>query len=251
MTIRQIQMNTPVLVSQPVKIFIGRNSPFSVVVLNPVAYQPYSAAQMEAITRVVLKYTPVAGANAEYIDSDVAENEGMFDWETSASFGRVMIDPGTAPFSPGTDNAAEVIVFDATYPSGRVVAQVRMIVSDEAADDAVLVGVIGTTAALDVTTDYNMVTADLSRRSICLLAATDKNIYLPAGTEAMNGKRVTFIQGSTGRVIANAADGDTLVSTGETQLISGSLFAAVTLEYKYAVRTWIGISALGKWGTPT
>ncbi len=110
--------------------------------------------------------------------------------------------------------------------------------------------VIETEASLNITTDYNMVTADLYRKSIRLLAATDKNVYLPTGSSAIDGKRVTLIQGSTGRVIANAAAGNFVVATGETQLISGSLFAASTLEYVHEILTWVGISGLGKWGTP-
>jgi hypothetical protein len=107
-------------------------------------------------------------------------------------------------------------------------------------------------APLDVLdADYNMTAADLNRRSIRLIATVDRNINLPAGAAAINGKRQTFIQAGAGRVILNSEAGDTLVSTGEDQILSGSLFAAITLEYMHATRTWIGISALGKWGTPT
>ena len=114
-------------------VYKGRNSPF-LVTIEDVAGAPYTESAMGDITRARLK------VNGEYADSN--EHGDAFDWETYASRGQIIIDIGLIDFDAGTDTAAELIIYDATYTSGRVVRVLEITIDESVNGDGTLAGAL-------------------------------------------------------------------------------------------------------------
>ena len=111
-------------------VYKGRNSPF-LVTIDDVTGTPYTSTTMATITRVRLK------VGSEYADSDT--HTDAFDWATYAITGQLVIDIGLIAFAATSDTAAELIVYDSTYTSGRVVKVLELTdsVKPEAPADSV------------------------------------------------------------------------------------------------------------------
>lgn len=106
-------------------IFVGRNSPIPVQLYTPNG-EPYSAAQVEAITNILVK--------VNHIDVDYLSNTSFFDLTTYASEGVILIDLGLVDGMPvQRDRRVEIIVFDPFSPErGRVVELLDLFVDDGA-----------------------------------------------------------------------------------------------------------------------
>ena len=114
-------------------VYKGRNSPF-LVTIETVAGVPYTATQMATITRCRLKI------NGAYADSDVTAT--AFNWTTYAAYGQLIVDVGLIDFTAGTDNNAELIVYDADYTSGRVVKVLEITIDESVNGDGTLAGAL-------------------------------------------------------------------------------------------------------------
>ena len=112
------------------KVFKGLDSPFTFIIKD-IAKVAYTAAMMARITRALLKYTPSTGADPEYADSDESDCADAFDWETYEDDGRLVVDLGMLDLTVGRDRTAELIIYDATYTNGRVIAQLDIQITEE------------------------------------------------------------------------------------------------------------------------
>lgn len=230
------------------KAYKGHNSPY-LFEITDVLGNRYSATQMAAITRMYLKYIPATGEAAEYADSDGSGHEDCFDWDTYASTGRARIDIGLLDFTAGRDLLAEVVVYDADYPNGRVVDQIDLYVSEEADGDLDLVNPLSALLSkvpLTITEDTTL-TVDQLGRSIRVNGSSLITVTMPSLGADEDGVRATFIQQGAGAVKILRADSDVMVAPGKTYITSGSLFAAITLEYVHAITTLVAVDGMGKW----
>jgi len=224
-------------------VFVGFESPF-LVELKKIDGVIFSAADMEAITRTKLRYTNVSGAIVEEFDSDIIAHTDVFDWDTYESSGKLCIDLGLMTITTGRDLKAELIVYDATYTSGRVVDQLDLYVTDQA-------GGTGTnppaySAPLTVTDDYAILTTDFAR-TVRMNAATSKTATLPVITEAMDGKVVNYEKQGAGNAVLAAGAGNTIGDATDTQTTGVSTYATVIVRANYATGCWVFIGGIGKW----
>ena len=230
------------------KVYRGHNSPY-LLEITDVLGNKYNAEKMAAISRMYLKYIPASGATAEFADSEGSGHEDCFDWATYASTGRVLIDIGMLDFTAGRDATAEVVAYDTDYPDGRVVEQIDIYVSDEADGDIDLVNPLSALLSKDpltITADTTL-TVDQLGRSIRVNGSSLITITMPSLGADEDGVRVTFIQQGAGAAKVLAADSDVMVALGKTYITSGSLFAAITLEYIHAITTIVAVDGMGKW----
>ena len=94
----------------------SHNSPFKTRITD---YDgSHYLSRMATITRVALKYT--VDNVSQYADSDAIGQEDVFDWATLAASSEMLIDIGLLDFTAGRDQEAELIIYDSTYPEGRV-----------------------------------------------------------------------------------------------------------------------------------
>lgn len=160
------------------KVYKGHNSPFTVRIKKPNGAF-YSATEMASISRVYLKYIPEDGSDAEYADSN--DTPSYFDWSTYASDGLLLIDIGLIDFTVGRDTKAEIIVYDSTWPQGRVVSQEDITISDDALGDIELADALTVISSGDTASAY---TLDLS-------LSTDHSYSGPTSTDTV-GESVVF-----------------------------------------------------------
>jgi len=227
-----------------ITVYIGFDSP-ALVELKKIDGSVFTAADMEAITHIKLRYTYVSGATVEEFDSDIVAHAGVFDWATYASTGRLVLDLGLMTITVGRDEKAELIVYDATYTNGRVVKQLDLYVTDQA-------GGSGTnppaySAPLTVIDDYDILTTDFSRTAIRMNAATSKTATLPVITEAMDGKQIPFEKQGAGNAVLAAGAGNTIGDATDTQMTGTSTYATILVRANYATGCWVVCGGIGKW----
>jgi hypothetical protein len=229
------------------KAYKGHNSPYLFEVTDVLGNR-YSATKMAAITRMYIKYIPATGGTAEYADSDGSGHEDAFDWATYASTGRVLIDIGMLDFTAGRDATAEVVVYDADSPDGRVVDQIDLYVSEEAESAVSLVGTLhNPTLTLTVTDHYTITSANFGG-SIRMNASTSKTITAPDDADSDDdGQRVTITKIGAGSVVIATPLGYFIASTSHTSLTGSSALASVTIEYVHAIKTWVVVEGKGSW----
>ena len=222
------------------KVYSGFDSPH-LITISDIKNSAYTAARMATISRVVINYTPSSGASAEVIDSSV--HTDAFDWETYASTGSLIFDLGMITLTAGRDLTAELIIYETAYPNGRV-QQIDLYISDELGSGTIAPVI---TEPLTVTNNYDIVSADFNRSSVRIDSETSKTATLPVGTEAMNGKRLTFIKQGSGNAVLAAGSGNTIANDTHTQLTGTSTYATVTVEFVYAELCWVVIDGTGSW----
>ncbi|MGB5217105.1 MAG: hypothetical protein WBN66_02285 [Smithella sp.] len=119
----------------PVVIHKGTNAPV-LVKLFDVDNSLLTAAEIAAITKIEVYYRPDTGATPETVDS--TSYAAGFDKTTYAARGEIMLKIGLVDFTAGRDRQAELIIYNATYTSGRVIGLLDMQISDEVEDGAIL-----------------------------------------------------------------------------------------------------------------
>jgi len=100
---------------------------------------------------------------------------------------------------------------------------------------------------------YSVTASDMGNSSIRANSASEVTMDLPAGSTAIDGKRVTFVKTGAGQLTITANGSDTIAdSTAGGDLyndVSSEDYANVTLEWVDAIDTWIMIGAHGTWST--
>lgn len=119
----------------PVVIHKGTNAPV-LVKLFDVDNTALTAAEIAAITKIEIYYRSDTGATPETVDS--TSYAAGFDKTTYAARGEIMLKIGLVDFTAGRDRQAELIIYNATYTSGRVIGLLDMQISDEVEDGAIL-----------------------------------------------------------------------------------------------------------------
>lgn len=228
-------------------VYKTRNSPFLQKILD-IDGTVYSATEMAAITRVLIKYTPtVAGVEGtpQEVDSDV--NDDVFDWTTFASAGQLKIDLGLMGLTVGRDLKAELVVYDSTYTSGRMVAQMDIEVSNEVEDDEVTPVTALSKLPLTKTDDYTLDIADFYRRSVRLNALVEKTFTLPSMSEDYDGWVLDVIIENIGDLVLACQDDTTILNSSHTQLTGTTRYGSIQLEYDYALDMFIVRKSYGSW----
>lgn len=130
----------------PLIINKDRNSPV-LIALYDIDNTGFSTAEMAAITKVEVQYTPgTTGTTSEKIDS--ATYPAGFNWTTFASSHQLWMDIGLVAFTAGRDRKAELIVYTATWTAGRVVGLLDMQISTDAVRDATTIDPLVTSIGL-------------------------------------------------------------------------------------------------------
>ena len=135
----------------PVVINKDRNSPV-LISLYDIDNKGFSAAQMAAITKVEVLYTPASGT-AEKIDS--ATYPAGFNWSTFAASHQLWMDIGLVAFTPGRDRQAELIIYTSAWTAGRVVGLIDLQISADAIRDATTINPLTTSIGLDDLNDVS------------------------------------------------------------------------------------------------
>ena len=229
-------------------IYKGHNSPISVRITD---YDGsiYTAAKMATITRAYLKYIYASGQTAEFLDSAAAGHEDVFDWATLAATGYMTIDGGLIDLTAGRDTTAELVVYDGTYTSGRVVTTLDILVTEDAEDTPAPTepGNYTTLAPLTVTDDYQVVIADFSRPSIRVNAATLKTMTMPAMTSAYDGATLSFVILGAGDVKLLRNGTQTMVNGTHVSITGTQQYSSIKIEYVHAIKAWIVRETEGRW----
>jgi len=226
-------------------IYKGHNSPFLQEIID-IDSSIYLAAEMEGITRAYIKYIPADGEDAEYADSGNIFHSSVFDWETYETTGRILIDLGGINFTAGRDTAAELVIYDAVYTSGRVVALLDLLITEDEVGDLDLVDAGSADNIVYVLADYDASISEFGK-TIVMIAATLKYIQLPTVTSTHDGQSMTFIRGGAGDLDIYADGVHTVVNSTHTKLTGSTTFASVKLKYVHALGTWVGMEGSGSW----
>lgn len=125
--------------TQRITQYLGRDNP-SLAILEWDGVT-LTSSEMGAINRVDVRY------KGSYLSSN--DFPALFDWTTHASSGYLEFDLGSLDLPADRDEHAEIIAFDATYTSGRVVGVIELTISDEAKPDGTLTAVLSYTIALN------------------------------------------------------------------------------------------------------
>ena len=222
------------------KIYNSVNSPKLMEIMD-IKGNLYSALMMAAITRVKIKYIPIAGVDAELIDYNIPSHADMFDWSTYADSGELQFDFGLRGLTAGRDLNAEVIVYDSTYLSGRVVRQIDLYVSDEIADLGSATEGIGNVTVLNITEDQVLAVSHL-RSDIVGISAVEFDVTLPSMGAAQDGEWLTLVNGGAGDMVVTCADSDTIGDDSATAVTldgGGSTFTKIKITYYHALTAWV------------
>jgi len=226
-------------------VYKGRNAPFKARITD-FDGSDYTDARMTAISRMELRYRPTDGATVEPVDSNNLDQRTCFDWATYAAEADVVIAIGLLDLTVGRDQTAELVVYDTTYPQGRVVGTLDIEVTAEAQGAGPLISILY--PPLTVENDYPVVAADLSRPSIRVNAATLKTMTMPAGTSALDGARITFIILGVGDVKLLRNGTQTMINATHVSITGTQQYSSITLEYVHATGIWAVVSVNGSWG---
>jgi len=228
-------------------IYKTHNSPFSEVITDFDGAE-YTATEMAAITRVTLKYTPtvdgVAGTPQE-VDSE--ENDDVFDWETYESDAKIKIDLGLLDLTVGRDEAAELMVYDTKYTSGRMVSLLDLLISDDAEDDEIETATALTRDPLTLTDDYDILAADFYRTSLRLNALVQKTLTLPAKAAALDGKRIRILIRGIGDCELECQGATKIVNSSYTTYTGTTRYGSIELEYDYDLDLYFMVAHEGHW----
>lgn len=229
-------------------IYKGHNSPF-LVRITDYDGSIYTAARMATITRAYVKYIYASGQTAEYLDSAAAGHEDVFDWATLAATGYLLIDGGLIDLTAGRDTTAELVIYDSTYPSGRMVTLLDILVTADAEDTPAPTtpGIYTTLAPLTVTDDYQVLIVDFSRPSIRVNAATLKTLTMPIMSEAYDGATLSVIILGDGDVKLLHTGTETMVNETHVSVTGTQKYSSIKLEYVYAITTWVVRETVGSW----
>jgi hypothetical protein len=205
---------------------------------------------MATITRAWIKYIPATGSTAEYADSAISGHEDVFDWATLAATGYMLIDAGIPPnLTAGRDTTAELVVYDSTYPDGRVVTLLDLLVTEDAEDtpSSVIPATSYTLAPLTVMDDYQVVINDLYRPSIRVNAATLKTLTMPVMSAAYDGASLSVVIIGDGDVKLLHTGTETMVNETHVSVIGTQKYSSIKLEYVHAITTWVVRETVGSW----
>ena len=227
------------------KVFKGHNSPITVRVKKANSAF-YTASEMSGILRVYLKYIPDTDADPEYADSNA--HTGVFNWELYASEALLTFDIGLLNFTIGRDPKVEIVVYDALWPSGRVIEQLDIEIDDAALGDIALVDVLTIieagestfTSPLTIFDNYNVLSTDVAaNRSIRADFLVTRTITLIEGTIALDGKFLYISKLGTGNVILLCSGTNTIGNdTNTTLTITGNPYAHVPIEWVHSKGAW-------------
>ena len=229
-------------------IYKGHNSPFKVRIID-FDGSAYTAARMETISRAYVKYINADGQTAEYLDSAAAGHEDVFDWTTLAATGYLIIDGGLIDLTAGRDTTAELVIYDSTYPFGRMVTLLDILATADAEDTPAPTapGSYTTLAPLTVTDDYQVLIVDFSRPSIRVNAATLKTMTMPVMTAAYDGATLSVIILGDGDVKLLHTGTETMVNETHVSVIGTQKYSSIKLEYVHAITTWVVRETVGSW----
>lgn len=216
------------------KVYNGTNSPFTYLVTD-VNGVKYSIAQMASITRVALKYTPNTTMVPEYADSSI--HYGVFNTVKYATTGYIVIDLGMRYLTPGSDQAMEIIVYDATYPEGRILPSINISVSAEVVRDDQNEA---TELVIDMIEGRQLTVSDLNK-ALCIVSTDDEIFPLPEMSALENGFWLDIVRGGTGDVTLPCGLGNTIGdSTKTTLVLPGAItFTHTRIQYFHAITAWV------------
>jgi len=201
----------------PVVIHKGTNAPV-LIKLYDTDNSLLTSAEIAAITKIEVYYRSDSGATPETTDS-ITYAAG-FDKTTYAARGEIMLKIGLVDFAAGRDRQAELIIYNATYTSGRVIGLLDMQVSSDVEDGAEMVDALtGQSYKFKTITVAGQpsIVADSNTDTLTLVAGT--NITLTTNATADS---VTITAGGGGT-------GDMLEANYDTESeFESNLFAIVT-----------------------
>lgn len=229
-------------------IYKGHNSHFKVRITDYDGSY-YTAAQMATITRAWFKYINATGGTAEYADSATSGHEDVFDWSTLAATGYMLIDPGSLDFTAGRDTEVELVVYDSTYTSGRVVTTLDLQITEDAEDTPAPITPAShySLPPLTVTDDYQVVTNDLYRPSIRVNSAVLKTLTMPAMTATYDGASLSFVIIGDGDVKLLRNGTQTMVNETHLSITGNQKYSSIRLEYVHAITSWVVRESVGSW----
>ena len=227
-------------------VYKGRNAPFKAKITDFDGAN-YTDARMAAISRMELRYRPTEGATVEPIDSNIIGHAGCFDWATYAADADVVIAIGLLTLTVGHDQAAELVVYDPTYPQGRVVDTLGIKIDDEAQGTGPLIDVLY--APLTIEDDYPLLLSDFSRPVIRINSDTIKTITWPVMTAAMDGRDIVFEIMGSGDVDLVREPTTTMTFAGVTHSkLTGTVqYSMVRLRYNHTLNAMIPQDGTGSW----
>ena len=229
-------------------IYKGHNSPIAVRITD---YDGsiYTAAKMATITRAYVKYIYASGQTAEYLDSAAAGHEDVFDWATLAATGYMLIDGGLIDLTAGRDTTAELVIYDSTYPEGRMVTLLDILVTADAEDTPAPTAPASytTLAPKTVTDDYQVSAVDFQRPSIRVNAATLKTMTMPAMSSAYDGATLSFVILGVGDVKLLRNGTDTMVNETHVSITGTQQYGSIKIEYVHAIAAWVVRETVGSW----
>ena len=229
-------------------IYKGHNSPF-LVRITDYDGSAYTAARMATITRAYVKYIYASGQAAGYLDSAASGHEDVFDWATLAATGYLLIDGGLIDLTAGRDITAELVVYDSTYPEGRVVTLLDILVTADAEDTPAPTapGSYTTLAPKTVTDDYQVLVADFQRPSIRVNAATLNTMTMPAMSSAYDGATLSFVILGAGDVKLLRNGTNTMVNETHVSITGTQQYSSIKIEYVHAITAWVVRETVGSW----
>lgn len=229
-------------------IYKGHNSPFPVRITDYDG-SAYTAARMATITRAYIKYIYASSQTAEYLDSAAAGHEDVFDWSTLAATGYLLIDGGLIDLTAGRDTTAELVVYDSTYPDGRMVTLLDILVTADAEDTPAPTapGSYTTLAPKTITDDYQVLVADFQRPSIRVNAAVLKTMTMPAMSSAYDGATLSFVILGAGDVKLLRNGTDTMVNETHVSITGTQQYSSIKIEYVHAITAWVVRETVGSW----
>lgn len=173
----------------PVVIHKGTNAPV-LVKLYDIDNTALTAAEVAAITKIEVYYRSDSGATPETVDS-VSYAAG-FDKTTYAASGEILLKLGLVDFTAGRDRQAEIIIYNATYTSGRVIGLLDMQVSEDVEEGAELSDIVGT-MTFQFTTESNITTPFTA--SVILLDGDDdgENDIIDLQDGSTDGQKIVLI----------------------------------------------------------
>jgi hypothetical protein len=161
----------------------------------------------------------------------------------------MVIDGGLIDLTAGRDTTAELVVYDSTYPDGRMVTLLDILVTADVEDTPAPTapGSYTTLAPKTVTDDYQVVVADFQRPSIRVNAAILKTMTMPVMTSAYDGAQLSFIIQGIGDVKLLRNGKQTMVNGTHVSITGTQQYSSIMIEYVHAITSWVVRETVGSW----
>ena len=227
-------------------VYYSKSSPFKVQ-LTDFDGTVFSADRMASITKAYLKYMASATATPNIADSDIVAHADIFDWITYANTGELLINLGLHAFTEGRDEAAELVIYDSVYPSGRVVAVLDIQISYAVSGDFVGVPVLEKAPLTIEDADYTATDVDFNRPSVRMVSALPRTVTLRPITEENDGGKLSIIIGGAGDITLQCSGDDLILNSTHTSLTGTDKYSSIEIEACFELGIYVVRKTAGHW----